>query len=87
VNLFMDVDKPHRRAQLDRYREQYGACVMSDRFDVENALRGQWNLTCERGTLRVAITLAPTMPPKVQYLNVTPVPPPSATTTARGCGA
>lgn len=86
VNLFMDSDKPHRRAQLDRYREQYGTCRVADGFDVENALRGQWNMTCERGTLRVSITLAPTLPPKVQYLNVTPVPP-SASTSARGCGS
>ncbi len=27
-------------------------------------------MTCERGSLQVAVTLAPTMPPKVQYLAV-----------------
>jgi CubicO group peptidase (beta-lactamase class C family) len=86
VNLFMDSDKPHRRAQLDRYREQYGACRASDGIDAENALRGQWTMRCERGALRVAITLAPTMPPKIQYLNVTPLPPAAAQATARGCG-
>lgn len=44
-------------------------------FDhVENALRGQWTLDCERGQLQIAITLAPTMPPKVQYLDVRPKP-------------
>ncbi len=32
------------------------------------------NLCCERGTLQVAITLAPTMPPRVQFLEVTPAP-------------
>jgi hypothetical protein len=31
-------------------------------------------LNCERGTLQVRITLAPTMPPKVQYLDVRPAP-------------
>jgi hypothetical protein len=86
VNLFMDSDKAHRRAQLDQYRMQYGACTVADGFDVENALRGQWNMTCERGTLRVAITLAPTMPPTVQYLNVSPAPAP-ATAPVRGCGS
>lgn len=84
VNLFLDSDKAHRRALLDRYREQYGACRPSDGFAVENALRGSWTMTCERGALRVAITLAPTMPPKVQYLNVTPLP--ASGTPARGCG-
>ena len=40
-------------------------------FDVvENALRGQWTMSCERGALQVSITLAPTMPPRVQYLAV-----------------
>jgi hypothetical protein len=29
-------------------------------------------MTCERGKLWVAITLAPTMPPKVQSLSVRP---------------
>lgn len=85
VNLFMDSDKPHRRAQLDQFREQYGVCRASDTIDAANALRGQWTMQCERGALRVSITLAPTMPPKVQYLNVTPLPA-TAVTAARGCG-
>ena len=37
---------------------------------IENALRGTWSVTCERGTLQIAITLAPTMPPKVQQFGV-----------------
>ena len=31
-------------------------------------------MSCERGALQVAITLAPTMPPGVQYLAVRPAP-------------
>ena len=31
-------------------------------------------MTCERGRLQVAITLAPTMPPTVQFLTVRPAP-------------
>jgi hypothetical protein len=83
VNLFMDVDKAHRRAELGKYAAAYGTCRADGAFDVENALRGQWTMTCERGALRVSITLAPTMPPKVQYLNVAPVP---ASPAARPCG-
>jgi hypothetical protein len=37
---------------------------------VENALRGDWTMTCERGRLRAAITLAPTNPPSVQFMSV-----------------
>jgi CubicO group peptidase (beta-lactamase class C family) len=74
-NLFLDVDKAHRRAELDRLREQLGACTAGEGFDfVENALRGEWSMPCARGRLRVAITLAPTMPPKVQSLTIGPAP-------------
>ena len=70
-NLFLDTDKAHRRAELDRLHATVGACTAGAGFDyVENALRGDWTQPCERGTLKVAITLAPTMPPKVQYLSV-----------------
>ena len=85
VNLFLDQAKERRRQQIQALRSEVGLCQPSGTFDVENALRGQWTMACERGTLRVAITLAPTMPPKVQYLSVTrSVSPPTGT--ARPCG-
>jgi len=39
-------------------------------------LRGEWRMMCDRGWLDVFITLAPTMPPKVQLININPVMPP-----------
>jgi CubicO group peptidase (beta-lactamase class C family) len=72
-NLFLDRSKDRRRKEIDALRATVGACTAPGRFDfVENALRGQWTMTCERGNLQVGITLAPTMPPKVQYLAVRP---------------
>ena len=86
VNLYLDQSRDRRRRQIEELKTQVGSnCRVDDPFDVENALRGQWNLKCDRGTLRVAITLAPTMPPKVQYLNVTTLSP-AATASARPCG-
>jgi CubicO group peptidase (beta-lactamase class C family) len=74
-NLFLDRDKAHRRADLDELHAKLGACTAGSGFDrVENALRGDWTMTCERGKARVAITLAPTLPPKVQFMSVTPAP-------------
>jgi hypothetical protein len=74
-NLFLDQSRERRRAELDGFRAQYGACTPGTNFDVvENALRGQWTLQCQRGKLRVTITLAPTMPPRVQLLDVRPEP-------------
>lgn len=81
VNLFLDQSRDRRRAAIAALTAQVGACAAGSGFDrVENALRGDWTMTCERGRLRVAITLAPTMPPKVQFMAVTAVP-------GRGTGA
>jgi CubicO group peptidase (beta-lactamase class C family) len=74
-NLYLDRSKPRRKAEIDVLRAAVGACTPGGGFDsVENALRGQWTMNCERGKLQVAITLAPTMPPRVQYLNVRAAP-------------
>ena len=74
-NLFLDQSKDRRRAAIERLRATVGACTPGRGFDqVENALRGVWTMSCERGKLEVAITLAPTMPPTVQFLSVRPAP-------------
>jgi CubicO group peptidase (beta-lactamase class C family) len=71
-NLFLDQTKDRRRAEIERLLATTGACrpdaVAWD--NVENALRGIWSMTCEKGKLQISITLAPTMPPKVQMLGV-----------------
>ena len=70
-NLFLDRSRDRRRRDIEELRAKVGACRPSAGFDqVENALRGSWTLTCERGTLRAAVTLAPTAPPTVQFLSV-----------------
>jgi hypothetical protein len=74
-NLFLDRSKDRRRKEIDDLRAKVGACTAPQSFDVvENALRGQWTMACERGRLQVAITLAPTMPPSVQFMSVRPAP-------------
>jgi hypothetical protein len=73
VNLFRDRAKDRRQREIEDLRGKVGACRPPDRFTfVENALRGTWTLSCERGDLDVSITLAPTIPPMVQYLEVSP---------------
>jgi CubicO group peptidase (beta-lactamase class C family) len=74
-NLYLDRAKARRKAEIDALRAKVGTCTPPAGFDtVENALRGQWTMACERGRLQVAITLAPTMPPAVQYLDVREAP-------------
>jgi len=75
-NLFLDQAKDRRRAEIEKVRAAVGVCRPEvTAFDtIENALRGEWTISCERGKLQVAVTLAPTMPPKVQFLSVRPAP-------------
>lgn len=84
-NLYPDESMDRRRAAIETLVTEHGACRPDDAFDVENALRGQWTMTCDRGALLVAITLAPTMPPKVQHLDVRSVEP-GAPTRQPTCG-
>ena len=74
-NLFLDQTKDRRRAEIERLRAPSAPARRGSGFDtVENALRGSWTMSCEKGKLEVAITLAPTMPPTVQFLSVRPAP-------------
>lgn len=76
VNLFLDRSSERRRAEIAALIGEIGPCRAGSGWDeVENALRGSWTLPCERGGLRVSITLAPTSPPTVQYLRVSKAPP------------
>jgi len=85
-NLFLDRDKAHRRADLDALHAKLGACTPGSGFDdLPNPLRGSWAMTCERGRARVAITLAPTMPPKVQAFTVNIVAPGETNVPAGTC--
>jgi hypothetical protein len=71
MNLYRDRSKDRRRAEIEALRQKVGTCSAPSGFDyVENALRGQWTLKCERGEIRVYATLAPTIPPRVQQLDV-----------------
>ena len=71
MNLFLDESKDRRRAAIERVRSAAGdQCRADGPFVVENALRGRWRMRCANGDLRVSITLAPTEPAKVQFVEV-----------------
>ncbi|MCC6929893.1 MAG: beta-lactamase family protein [Gemmatimonadaceae bacterium] len=74
MNLYRDESKERRRAQIERVRLAAGdRCAAQGAFVAENALRGRWRLRCASGDLRVDITLAPTTPARVQFLQVAPL--------------
>ena len=76
VNLFLDRDRERRRAEFAQLRAEVGVCRDAGGWvSIENRLRGDWLLRCERGDLVASVTLAPTEPPKVQHLEVVRAPP------------
>ena len=75
-NLFLDETAERRAARIRDLNAKHGTCQPAATIEAENALRGKWRMPCERGWVDVAITLAPTMPPRVQYLRVQGVLPP-----------
>ncbi|HEY0971937.1 MAG TPA: serine hydrolase domain-containing protein [Gemmatimonadales bacterium] len=71
MNLFLDESRDRRQAEIARLLEEVGPCEAGTGFDrVENWLRGEWTMPCRSGSLRVRITLSPTVPPMVQHLDV-----------------
>lgn len=74
MNLYLDEPKERRRAAIERLRaEAGGECRNEGPFVVQNALRGRWRMRCRDADLLVTITLAPTEPASVQFLQVVPL--------------
>jgi CubicO group peptidase (beta-lactamase class C family) len=71
MNLYLDESKDRRRARMEELRREAGGeCRSLGPLEAENALRGRWRMRCRNGDLRVSITLAPTVPAGVQFLEV-----------------
>lgn len=71
MNLFLDRSIEKRRAEFAALRETMGRCRERDGyFSLENSLRGEWLLDCERGSVLATVTLAPTRPARIQHLAV-----------------
>ena len=77
-NFFLDVAADVRKTRWQALAKDHGVCRPATTIEPENALRGTWKMMCERGWIEVGITLAPTMPPRVQAIGIAPVLPPDA---------
>jgi hypothetical protein len=74
MNLFLDESRDRRRAAIQEMVAKAGSeCRNEGPMIAENRLRGRWRMRCKDGDLRVSITLAPTTPATVQFLEVTPM--------------
>lgn len=74
-SFFLDLALERRRVQFQQLRREFGPCKSVTAVIPENALRGRWIMQCQRGTIEVFATLAPTVPPRLQYLILTPAKP------------
>lgn len=77
-NFFLDRDLAHWRQLLAQLDEKHGPLTPDGPFEVENWLRGAWRMRGERGWCQFYMTLAPTVPPRVQTLEIESTLPPSA---------
>ncbi|MDC0748571.1 serine hydrolase domain-containing protein [Polyangium mundeleinium] len=78
-SIFLDKPRERWMRDLDALRAAHGACREEGTIEAENALRGTFRLGCEKGWIGVSLTLAPTSPSRIQYLDFHSVlPPPSA---------
>ena len=68
MNLFLDAPIAQRRAEIAKLKDAVGECTVAGPVEAENWLRGQFNLTCAKGTVGVFYTLSPTQPPAVHHL-------------------
>jgi len=68
VNFFLDKPSAQRQAEIRLLKNEVGECTDAGPVMPENWLRGQFNMTCAKGSVGVFFTLAPTQPPRVQHL-------------------
>jgi CubicO group peptidase (beta-lactamase class C family) len=70
--FFQDMPLEKRRQQFETLRASFGRCTSVTPLEPENALRGRWRMKCRAGHIELFATMSPTVPPKLQYLEVTP---------------
>jgi D-alanyl-D-alanine-carboxypeptidase/D-alanyl-D-alanine-endopeptidase len=71
ANFLLDRDAGLRNRELVDLRVKMGAC-RSGPIDSDSATSATLAWTCDRGTLKVNLLLAPTTPPTLQRLEFTP---------------
>jgi hypothetical protein len=77
MNFLMDRSAEHWRRELASLRQQVGTCRTDAPIRPIHNLLGSFSWTCERGTLRGSLMLAPTQPAGIQSLRFRVVPAPA----------
>lgn len=75
-NFFLDDSRAWWQGELGRLAAAHGPLRAEGAFEAENALRGTWKLVGDQGWVKAFMTLTPTVPPRVQALELESVLPP-----------
>jgi D-alanyl-D-alanine-carboxypeptidase/D-alanyl-D-alanine-endopeptidase len=70
MNMPMDRDAAHWASDLAALKAAVGTCNTSAPITPNGALSGRFSWTCERGTVRGSLLLAPTREPRIQSLDL-----------------
>lgn len=65
-------------AEFERIAREHGACKSEGELRPKDALRGEWTLRCERGSVDVEAALSPSSAPRIQLLGLSSQLPPDA---------
>src|SRR5262249_53270661 len=68
MNVYLDREPALRNADIAALRARLGDCTLPPGLAADNPMSGTFDLPCERGMLKVALTLAPTVQPTIQKL-------------------
>jgi D-alanyl-D-alanine-carboxypeptidase/D-alanyl-D-alanine-endopeptidase len=68
MNLLLDLDAGLRNAEIASLKAKAGACAAAPNYSADSAMGGTFELTCERGKVKVTLLLAPTTPASLQRL-------------------
>jgi len=67
-NFLLDSDREHRQRALAALVERHGKLRPEGPMQVENWLSGNWRMVGEAGWVDLSMSLAPTVPPRIQEL-------------------
>ncbi len=81
-NLFKDKPADVRQKEIAALKDEVGACSAPGTIRPENWLRGRFRIPCDRASVDVVFTLAPTQPPTVQALSFSKAAQPKSTVPA-----
>ncbi len=69
-NLFLDHPRADMQSEFAKLKSSYSDCKPDGSFHPQNWLRGNFDLACREGKVNISFTLAPTNPPKLQFLRL-----------------